>query len=58
MKNSNVALYLSAVADAMGRSQTYYGKVRTEKKSPLSKKAIKWRNKNKLAKKARKKQRK
>lgn len=49
--------YLSAVAMAMSNSETYYGKVRTVQKSPLSKKAVNARNKNKRAKKARKKQR-
>jgi hypothetical protein len=41
----------------MSSSDTYTGKVRTEQKSPLSKKAAKARIKNKAAKKARKTQR-
>ena len=57
MEKRNMATYLSAVAMAMSNSETYYGKIRTEQKSRLSKKAIKARAKNKRAKQARKKQR-
>jgi hypothetical protein len=57
MKSRNMETYLSAIAMAMSNSETYYGKVRIEQKSPLSKKAVKARNKNKRAKQARKKQR-
>ena len=56
MTKTNMPTYLSAVAMAMSNSETYYDKVRTEQKSPLSKKAVKARNKNKRAKQARKKQ--
>lgn len=58
MTNQNMSTYLSAVSMAMSSSETYYGKVRTEQKSPLTKKQVKARNKNKRAKQARRKQRK
>jgi hypothetical protein len=57
MSNQKMLTYLGAVARAMSSSDTYTGKVRTEQKSPLRKKAVKARINNKAAKKARKKQR-
>lgn len=57
MSNTNMPTYLSAVALAMSNSETYYGSKRELQKLPLSKKAVKSRNKNKRAKQARKKQR-
>jgi|LakMenEpi03Aug12_release.lakeMendotaPanAssembly.Ray.scaffolds.fasta_scaffold4274502_1 hypothetical protein len=49
--------YLAAVAMARSNSETHYGEKKELQKLPLSKKAVKARNKNKRAKQARKKQR-
>lgn len=57
MSNTNMPIYLSAVAMAMSNSETDYGSKRELQKLPLSKKAVKARKKNKRAKQARKKQR-
>ena len=57
MSSNKMLTYLSAAAMAMDNSETYYGGKRGESKSPLNKKQVKARNKNKRAKQARKKQR-